>query len=117
MPVLSGEITLPGFVDPHVHLREPSNNTAETIASGTRAALLGGYVLIGDMPNNPGHPTWSEQRMLEKHKMSPDTSYIPVTFHAGSQPESDNVGELAKMAQQSLWLKLYVSKRLGRPFP
>ncbi|HUC88368.1 MAG TPA: dihydroorotase family protein [Candidatus Binatia bacterium] len=113
MPNLSGELVLPGLVDVHAHLREPGNNHAETIASGTRAALMGGYALIGDMPNTPGHPTWSEERLLEKHEIAKRTAYIPTTFHAGSQPSSDNVGELEKMANLSLWLKLYGAPTTG----
>jgi len=100
-------LTTPGLIDFHVHLREPGTNAAETIATGTRAALLGGFALIGDMPNNAPNPTWTKERMLEKHAIARETAYIPTTFHAGSQPESDNIGELEKMAKLSLWLKLY----------
>lgn len=41
----------PGFVDLHAHLREPGNEAAETIASGARAAAVGGYSAIVAMPN------------------------------------------------------------------
>ncbi|HHW13636.1 MAG TPA: amidohydrolase family protein, partial [Firmicutes bacterium] len=40
---VSGLVVLPGFVDPHVHLREPGREDEETIASGTRAAARGGF--------------------------------------------------------------------------
>jgi dihydroorotase-like cyclic amidohydrolase len=113
MSGLNGELVLPGFVDPHTHLREPGTNYAETIASGTRAALLGGYALIGDMPNTPGRPTWSVERILEKQAIAHDTAYIPTTYHAGSQPESDNIGELEGMSRLSLWLKLYGAPTTG----
>jgi dihydroorotase-like cyclic amidohydrolase len=113
MSGLNGELVLPGFVDPHVHLREPGTNYAETIASGTRAALLGGYALIGDMPNTPGRPTWSVERMLEKQAIARETAYIPTTYHAGSQPESDNIGELEGMSRLSLWLKLFGAPTTG----
>ena len=113
MSEMASELLLPGFIDPHTHLREPGTNHAETIASGTRAALLGGYALVGDMPNTPGSPTWSEERILEKHHIARETAYIPSTFHAGSQPESDNIGELEKMANLSLWLKLYGAPTTG----
>ena len=49
-----GCLILPGFVDLHVHLRQPGNEQAETIESGSRAAALGGYTAIVAMPNtNP----------------------------------------------------------------
>lgn len=41
----------PGWVDMHVHLREPGEEYKETIASGTRAAAAGGYVAVACMPN------------------------------------------------------------------
>lgn len=40
-----------GFVDLHAHLREPGREEAETIATGTRAAALGGYTAVVAMPN------------------------------------------------------------------
>ncbi len=42
---------LPGLIDPHVHLREPGDPAVETIATGTRAAVLGGLTAVFDMPN------------------------------------------------------------------
>ena len=45
---------LPGFVDVHVHLREPGFSYKETIATGTKAAARGGYTHVFTMPNlNP----------------------------------------------------------------
>jgi len=41
----------PGFIDMHCHLREPGNEDAETIATGTRAALCGGFTRVCPMPN------------------------------------------------------------------
>jgi dihydroorotase len=47
----SGLIMLPGFVDLHTHLREPGREDAETIASGSAAAALGGYTAVFAMAN------------------------------------------------------------------
>lgn len=47
----SGAIVTPGFVDLHTHLREPGDEDAETIATGSRAAALGGYTAVVAMPN------------------------------------------------------------------
>ncbi len=109
-------IVTPGLVDVHSHFREPGTNTSETIASGTRAALLGGFVLVADMPNNPGRPTWCVNRMTEKHEIIRETAYIPVTANAGSQPEEDNIGELEAMSSLSLLLKLYAGPTTNNPF-
>ncbi|MEW6581761.1 MAG: dihydroorotase [Actinomycetota bacterium] len=46
-----GLTAVPGFVDPHVHLRTPGQEEAEDIASGSRAGAAGGYVAIVAMPN------------------------------------------------------------------
>lgn len=48
---VSGCVVLPGFVDPHVHLREPGREDAETIRTGTRAAAKGGFTAVAAMPN------------------------------------------------------------------
>ena len=51
---LDGKVLAPGFIDLHVHLRQPGNNMAETIATGTAAAAAGGFTSVVAMPNtNP----------------------------------------------------------------
>jgi dihydroorotase len=46
-----GLIVAPGFIDLHVHLREPGQSYKETIASGTAAAAAGGFTSVCCMPN------------------------------------------------------------------
>jgi dihydroorotase len=46
-----GLTVLPGFIDMHVHLREPGREDAETIESGTNAAARGGFTAVACMPN------------------------------------------------------------------
>ncbi|MGD2152906.1 MAG: dihydroorotase [Gemmatimonadales bacterium] len=48
---VSGLVVAPGFVDLHVHLREPGDEHKETIASGARAAAAGGFTSVCAMPN------------------------------------------------------------------
>ena len=47
----TGCMVSPGFVDLHVHLREPGKEEAETIETGSRAAALGGFTAVVAMPN------------------------------------------------------------------
>jgi dihydroorotase len=47
----TGKVVCPGFIDMHVHLREPGFEYKETIASGTRAAAAGGFTAIACMAN------------------------------------------------------------------
>ncbi|MEZ0230234.1 MAG: dihydroorotase [Planctomycetota bacterium] len=46
-----GLVVTPGLVDMHVHLREPGNEEEETIASGSAAAVAGGFTSVAAMPN------------------------------------------------------------------
>jgi dihydroorotase len=48
---LAGKWVVPGLIDMHVHLREPGEEYKETIASGTRAAVAGGFTAVACMPN------------------------------------------------------------------
>ncbi len=62
-----GLIVAPGFIDLHVHLREPGQGYKETIASGTAAAAAGGFTTVCCMPNttpvldSPEWVTWVRQ--------------------------------------------------------
>lgn len=47
----SGLVVMPGFIDMHVHLREPGREDKETIATGVQAAVKGGFTSILAMPN------------------------------------------------------------------
>ncbi len=47
----TGLVVAPGFIDVHVHLREPGGEHKETIASGARAAAAGGFTAVCAMPN------------------------------------------------------------------
>ena len=63
-----GKIIVPGFIDMHVHLREPGHEDAETIESGCRSAMAGGFTGVCCMPNtNPvidsrGHVEFINER-------------------------------------------------------
>jgi len=47
----AGKVVCPGFIDIHVHLREPGFEYKETVASGTRAAAAGGFTAVACMAN------------------------------------------------------------------
>lgn len=57
----SGKLVSPGFVDLHVHLREPGGERKETIETGTLAAARGGFTTIAAMPNTRPVPDTKEQ--------------------------------------------------------
>src|ERR1700688_169568 len=62
-----GLIIAPGFIDLHVHLREPGQSYKESIASGTAAAAAGGFTSVCCMPNtspivdSPEWVAWIQQ--------------------------------------------------------
>lgn len=51
-----GQVVCPGLVDLHVHLREPGGEQKETIETGTRAAISGGFTTVCAMPNTTPAP-------------------------------------------------------------
>jgi len=59
----TGLFVVPGFIDLHVHLREPGFEYKETIASGSAAAVAGGFTSICCMPNT--HPVNDNQAVTE----------------------------------------------------
>lgn len=68
---VDGLVVTPGLIDPHVHLREPGQSAKETIATGTAAAVAGGFTSVIAMPNTSpvadGSNTiaWMKQRARE----------------------------------------------------
>jgi dihydroorotase len=56
-----GKIVCPGFIDMHVHLREPGHEYKETIETGCRAAVWGGFTAVCAMPNT--HPVNDNARI------------------------------------------------------
>jgi dihydroorotase len=73
----AGKILLPGLFDMHVHLREPGREDEETIATGARAAVRGGFTGIVAMPNtDPPIDTGGLVRFV--HTLAREQSPIPV---------------------------------------
>lgn len=100
-------------IDVHAHLREPGTNTSETIASGTYAAAMGGYQAMFDMPNTPGRPTWTEERVAEKQEIAKNTSQLDIGFYAGVDLANPDVDQLPRMMRWVPGLKLYMGPTTG----
>ncbi|WP_144700888.1 dihydroorotase [Fictibacillus phosphorivorans] len=78
---VEGKLVTPGFVDLHVHLREPGGEHKETIASGTKAAIKGGYTTLAAMPNTRPVPDSKETLAHVKSKIK-DTANCRVLPYA-----------------------------------
>jgi len=64
----ASKVVCPGFIDMHVHLREPGQEHKETVASGTAAAVAGGFTAVACMPNTvPVNDNLPARRELTEH--------------------------------------------------
>jgi len=103
-------IRLPGLVDPHVHLREPGATHKEDYASGTQAALAGGFVCVVDMPNNTPSITDAESLTL-KENLAAAHAYCDFGIYLGAGV--DNVETAATLAPRVPGLKMYLDQTFG----
>jgi dihydroorotase len=85
-----GLVVAPGLLDMHVHLREPGEEYKETIATGTRAAVQGGFTAVAAMPNTkPVNDTAAVTRLiLDQAREAGNARVYPVgAISAGSKGE------------------------------
>ena len=90
------QVIVPGFVDVHVHLREPGFSYKETIASGTAAAAAGGYTAVCAMPNLNPVPDSLEHLRPELDAIARDARVRVYPYGAITRGEQG--GELADLA-------------------
>lgn len=95
-----GMYVMPGFIDLHVHLREPGFEYKETIATGTRAAARGGYTTVCPMPNTK--PVIDSVEMVEylkeKEKSDSIVHILPIGSVTVGQAGND-LADIKGMAQ------------------
>jgi dihydroorotase len=99
----TGMIVAPGFIDLHAHLREPGQESSETIETGTKSAARGGFTAVCCMPNTkPVHDNASITRfMVDKARMVGSTRVWPIgAASVGSQGEA--IAEIAAMKEAGI---------------
>jgi dihydroorotase len=99
----SGLIVAPGFIDLHVHLREPGQESSETIETGTRAAARGGFTAVCCMPNTkPVNDSASVTRfILDRAKTGGSVRVWPIgAASVGSKGEA--IAEIAAMKEAGI---------------
>jgi dihydroorotase len=110
----AGLLVAPGFIDMHVHLREPGQEHKETIASGCAAAVAGGWTSVCPMPNtNPVNDNAAITRyMIEQAERAGLANVFPI----GAITKSSDGSELAEMGEMKAAGAVAVSDD-GRPVP
>jgi dihydroorotase len=87
---LRGKVLCPGFIDCHVHLREPGQTHKEDIASGTRAAAAGGFSTVVAMPNT-SPAVDSPETMALVQQLIKDNAVVRVLQTGALTRERDGV--------------------------
>ncbi|HYV23699.1 MAG TPA: dihydroorotase [Pyrinomonadaceae bacterium] len=110
----TGLIVAPGFIDMHVHLREPGQEYKETIASGAAAAVAGGFTTVCAMPNtSPVNDNAAVTRfVIEQAERAGFADVLPI----GSITKNSEGTELAEMGEMKDAGIVAVSDD-GRPVP
>lgn len=85
-----GKIVCPGFIDAHVHLRTPGQNHKESLLTGTKASLKGGFTTVATMPNtNPVIDTIEKlndlKEKIEKEALINVLPIVSVTMNQKGQ--------------------------------
>jgi dihydroorotase len=99
----AGLIVAPGFIDLHAHLREPGQESSETIETGTRAAARGGFTAVCCMPNTkPVNDNASVTRfILDRAKAAGSVRVWPIgAASVGSKGEA--IAEIAAMKEAGI---------------
>lgn len=100
-------IKLPGFIDVHVHLREPGATHKEDFASGTAAALAGGVTLVCAMPNT--NPSIVDQKTFQLFKdLAKNGARCDYALFVGAS--SDNFQDICELASEAAALKMYLNE-------
>ena len=99
----SGLIVAPGFIDLHAHLREPGQESSETIETGTRTAARGGFTAVCCMPNTkPVNDNASVTRfILDRAKAGASVRVWPIGA-ASVESKGEAIAEIASMKQAGI---------------
>ncbi len=101
---------IPGLIDPHVHMRDPGATHKEDWASGTAAALAGGFTQVLAMPNTDPPVVDSESLELTAG-LAAEKARCDYGLYLGAG--EDNCAQVAALAEKSSGLKLYLDQTYG----
>jgi len=93
-----GKIVAPGLIDMHVHLREPGFEEDETIATGTAAALAGGFTSVACMPNtDPPIDTQGTVEFVRHQADEADNCNVFVVACVSKNREGKELAEIGQL--------------------
>ncbi|MFM1996689.1 MAG: hypothetical protein RLZZ111_1076 [Planctomycetota bacterium] len=96
----TGLVVAPGLVDMHVHLREPGREEDETIESGTRAALAGGFTSVACIPNTePPIDTQAAVEFIHQKAARADTCNVFVVGCVSRGREGKELAEIGQLVE------------------
>ncbi len=101
-PVINaaGKVVCPGFIDIHVHLREPGYEYKETVATGTKAAAAGGFTAVACMANtNPVNDNGSVTDYIRAKARSEGSVRVYPIGAVSRGLEGQELAELAELAE------------------
>lgn len=96
---VAGMLVTPGLIDMHVHLREPGNEAEETIASGSMAAVAGGFTSVVCMPNTD--PAIDTESAVTFTRREARRAGLANVFPVGAVTAGRKGEQLAEMAQMT----------------
>jgi dihydroorotase len=95
-----GKIVAPGLIDMHVHLREPGFEEDETIATGTAAALAGGFASIACIPNtDPPIDTQGSVEFIRDRAARADNCNVFVIACVSKNREGKELAEIGQLVE------------------
>lgn len=100
----TGKVVMPGFIDLHVHLREPGFEYKETIKTGAMAAAKGGFTTICPMPNTNPSTDCVEvvELVLEKAKQDAVVNVLPIGAVTVGQ-RGDELADIKAMVEAGVY--------------
>jgi len=99
----TGLIVAPGFIDMHVHLREPGQESSETIETGTKSAARGGFTAVCCMPNTkPVHDNASITRFIVDKARSVGSTRVWPIGAASVESKGEAIAEIAAMKEAGI---------------
>ncbi len=105
---MGDKVILPGFMDPHVHFRDPGMVQKEDFRTGTTSALYGGVTCVLDMPNSKP-PVTDVRSFKDKKETVRSKAFVDYGLFAALTPDC-NVQMLSKMA---VGFKLFMGSTTG----